>query len=520
MTVLVALPGLLMLLAILLPGHLATRHRSQLIRCVFALTSVNLAVAIASLLTVAMDGAQLASLIPPLDGHIFSLSIWLNGTSALMLVLVSFISWIVARFSNRYLDGESETGRYFQWLAVTTGAISLTVLAANLLFLLVCLLLTSIGMSRLLTHYRDRQAAQSAASLKFGLSRLGDLFLLMGTVALYQATGTLELPLLTDAVSRAVDSGPETALQFAAWMLVLCAFCKSAQFPFHTWLPDTMEAPTPVSALMHAGVVNAGGYLLIRTAPVVVQAPSAMTAAIIVGALTAAAAAVVMLTQSSVKRSLAWSTVAQMGFMILQCGLGAFSAAMLHLIAHSLYKAWAFLSSGDVLNQPAKAASTAPGRTSSLTESVRFTVAALAVPAVFLVTAQLAGVSLSEKPGGFLLGFVLCLGLVRSLATTPMHRWSFVATLTGGVALLTTLYFGLFTLVDGLVANAGVAVTATASIGFLMPTIAGLWLLMVLLEIRMPHAAGSPWLQRLYVHSRNGFYIDVFWKQLTRTMTS
>lgn len=518
MSLIVVLPGLLLLLFALLPGVTVSRHRRFLARTVTGLAAVNLAAAIAGFLSVVTDGARVGQLTPAMLDDTVSFSVWLNGSSALMLLLVAFITWVVSRYSERYLDGETASGRYFQWLAVTAGAISLTVTSGNLIMLLAFLLTTSFGMSRLLTHYEDRPAARSAAALKFWLSRVGDVFLVLAAVALYRATGTLELAALADAVGRVSEAGPSAALQTSAWMLILCAFCKSAQFPFHTWLPDTMEAPTPVSALMHAGVVNAGGYLLIRTAPVVVQAPAAMSLAIVVGASTALIAALVMLSQSSVKRSLAWSTVAQMGFMILQCGLGAFSAAMLHLIAHSLYKAWAFLASGDVLNQPAKSPSVSDS--SAFPLLVRFGVAALIIPLTFVGISQLAGFSLAEKPGGFLLGTVLCLGLVRSVAGVSFRSWAFAGSVAGGLALLITLYFASFGFIDTLVGNAGVSVPGTMTTGLLMAVAAVLWGLMLLLEALIPRCSDSPWMQRLYVHSCNGFYVDVFWKNLSRTLTS
>ncbi len=121
---------------------------------------------------------------------------------------------------------------------------------------------------------------------------------------------------------------------------------KTAAFPLHGWLTEVMEAPTPVSALLHAGIINAGGFLLIRTAELVQASPGAMAALVMIGGLTALFGAAVMLTQSAIKTALAWSTVAQMGFMLLQCGLGLWALALLHIVAHSLYKAHAFLSSG------------------------------------------------------------------------------------------------------------------------------------------------------------------------------
>ena len=287
-------------------------------------------------------------------GEISSLSIgmYFDGATGLMLMLVSFVGLVVCRFSIRYLDGEAMQGRYFRWIGFTVGAVSLMVVAGNLLLFFVAWVATSFGLHQLLLHYGHRVAAHRAAWTKFAISRLGDAFLIGALVLTFNMFGTFELSELFSQVNDVVSTSQITGGHAAiGWLLVLGALTKSAQFPFHTWLPDTMETPTPVSALMHAGIVNAGGYLIIRMSPLVALAPSALMTLAVVGAFTACFAGVVMMTQPSIKRALAYSTIAQMGFMMLQCGLGAFAAAMLHILAHSLYKAHAFLSSGSVIAQ-------------------------------------------------------------------------------------------------------------------------------------------------------------------------
>ena len=201
-------------------------------------------------------------------------------------------------------------------------------------------------------------------------------------------------------------------MNVAGFLLVAGAITKSAQFPFHTWLPQTMETPTPVSALMHAGIVNAGGYLIIRTSPLVSLTPWALTMLAIIGGVTACFAAVVMLTQTSVKKSLAYSTIAQMGFMMLQCGLGAFSAAMLHILAHSLYKAHAFLSSGSVISERL-ATPVSRDRTVDHPRSLGHEASrrGTIIVAFLGILPRLFGINPSVKPGGLLLGGVLCLAL-------------------------------------------------------------------------------------------------------------
>jgi NAD(P)H-quinone oxidoreductase subunit 5 len=172
-------------------------------------------------------------------------------------------------------------------------------------------------------------------------------------VLVHDVFHTWNFSALFNAANELHKSGLTTSsleINSICFLLVAGAMLKSAQFPFHSWLPDTMETPTPVSALMHAGIINAGGFLIIRLNPLVTLSPAALSTLALFGAFTALFASLVMLTHASVKRSLAFSTVAQMGFMMLECGLGAFGLAVLHLVAHSLYKAHAFLASGSIVS--------------------------------------------------------------------------------------------------------------------------------------------------------------------------
>lgn len=176
--------------------------------------------------------------------------------------------------------------------------------------------------------------------------------MLAAVVLTYRHFGTSEFATLLAAAGelRAAGAGAvPAAVDWIGGLLVFAALLKSAQFPFHSWLPDTMETPTPVSALMHAGIINAGGILVLRLSPLVSLSDAAMLTLCVVGGFTAVFASTVMLTQASIKRGLAFSTVAQLGFMMLECGLGAFPLALLHLVGHSLYKAHAFLSSGSTV---------------------------------------------------------------------------------------------------------------------------------------------------------------------------
>jgi NAD(P)H-quinone oxidoreductase subunit 5 len=261
-----------------------------------------------------------------------------------MLLLVSFIGWVIVGYSQSYLDGERGQPRYLRALMLTLAAVSLLVLTNNLLVLAAAWIATSLALHVLLTFFEQRPQALIAAHKKFLASRVADLCLLGGIALLGSHLGTLEIDRAVAAV-QALAQTP-AALQAAALLIATSALLKCAQLPVHGWLIQVMEAPTPVSALLHAGIVNLGGFLLIRLGPVVADVPAAQTLLVVVGSVTAVLAALVMTTRISIKVALAWSTCAQMGFMMMECGLGLHDLALLHLVAHSLYKAHAFLGAG------------------------------------------------------------------------------------------------------------------------------------------------------------------------------
>jgi NAD(P)H-quinone oxidoreductase subunit 5 len=276
------------------------------------------------------------------------LSLRMDAVSLSMIALVSFIGWIVLRYSRTYLAEEPRRGAFTGWLAITLASVLLFAGAGNLVQLVAALIATSLGINRLLLFYPQRAAAQRAARKHFITARIADVALLGGVVLLTVAYGTTDLALILDA-ARVSEGG--VMAQIAALCLAVAAIIISAQFPLHGWLSEVMEAPTPVSALLHAGVINAGGLLLIRFADVMLLSPAVLAGLVMVGGFTALFGGLVMLTQPAVKTSLAWSTVAQMGFMIMQCGLALFPLALLHILAHSLYKAHSFLASGGAVEQ-------------------------------------------------------------------------------------------------------------------------------------------------------------------------
>ncbi len=220
-------------------------------------------------------------------------------------------------------------------------AVHLLLLADHWLVLIAAWAAVGLALQHLLCFYTDRPFALLAAHKKRLADRLADVLLIAAAALAWTDVGSGSLSDLW----RHLRAGEASfALQTSAVFLVLAVVLRTALLPVHGWLIQVMEAPTPVSALLHAGVINLGGFVLIRFAPLLEAAPVARWLLVSIGLATALLAGLVMLTRISIKVRLAWSTVAQMGFMVMECGLGLYTLALLHLIGHSLYKAHAFLS--------------------------------------------------------------------------------------------------------------------------------------------------------------------------------
>ena len=268
-----------------------------------------------------------------------------SNSSIIMLILISFISLINVRFSERYMAGNAEEeSRYLRWLMLTLGAVTLVVISNNMIIFVLAWVAISSSLHKLLVFYPQRQRAALAAYKKFIFARIAEFTLAVAVLLMYYETGSW---LISD-VYAAVQGQEELsmAMHIAAVLLALSALIKCAQLPLHGWLIQVVEAPTPVSALLHAGIINLGGFLMILFAPLIIQSPTAQWLLLIVGGLTTIVAALVMMTKVSIKVRLAWSTMSQMGLMLVECGLGLYELALLHLVAHSCYKAYAFLNSG------------------------------------------------------------------------------------------------------------------------------------------------------------------------------
>lgn len=265
-----------------------------------------------------------------------------------MAILVQFLGTVIGVFSSRYLDGEHGQPQFIRAFSGVLAAVHLLLLADHWLVLISAWALIGLFLEQLLCFYPERPFAMLAAHKKFIADRVADTLLIAAAGLAWWEIGSGSLSAL---FAHITDNESSLPLQVSAVFLVLAVVIRTAIFPVHGWLIQVMEAPTPVSALLHAGVVNLSGFVLIRFAPLLEVSSVARWMLVSFGLLTAVLAGLVMLTRISIKVRLAWSTVAQMGFMILECGLGLYTLAAMHLLGHSLYKAHAFLSASSIVQQ-------------------------------------------------------------------------------------------------------------------------------------------------------------------------
>lgn len=274
-----------------------------------------------------------------------------DALSSLIFLMVIILGLVIGHFSKRYLDGEKRQDYFYKHMLGIILSVSGLVLSNNLLMFFVLWSLSGFHLHKLLLFYPERPKAVLATRKKKFIGRIGDVSILGATLLLLATYGTSDL---SEILSSSRTFSSHFITEIFGILLVFGAVAKSAQFPFHFWLPDTMESPTPVSAIMHAGVINAGGFLIIRFSPLLEQAYIAHGMLIIIGAFTATYAALVMTTQNNIKRKLAFSTISQMGIMLFACGLGAYPLALVHIVAHSFYKAHAFMHTGSLVEESKK----------------------------------------------------------------------------------------------------------------------------------------------------------------------
>ncbi len=505
-------------LAAAIPSKRANQAGRRFAPIANGMTRAAFALAILALLSHGFGPAESLTIFSvdlPMGMGAFGIGVYVNAVTIIMLTLVSFVGVIVSTFARNYLAGDADEGRFHKWLLMTLAAILTLIVASNLLMFALAWIATSLCLHRLLLFYPDRPAALMAAHKKFVFSRIGDASLLVAVLLIGATLHTLDWASIETAMERLEGPLPVT-LEWAAWLVVLSAALKCAQFPFNGWLIQVMEAPTPVSALLHAGIVNAGAFLVIRMSPIMSVSHSALTGLAVIGLVTLTVASLVMLTQTSIKVSLAWSTSAQMGFMLLEAGLGLYSLALLHLVAHSLYKAHAFLAAGssvDAFRAPSIALDAA--RPQPWQWLVAFQGALL----MAIVAGLLFGVDPLREPALIVTGAIVAVAVAQLLlqALVLQENAALLLRATAIGALVCLGYFALHAAFEHIIAGSvrpvpspGGAVDMALSLA-IIAVFVGLILLQHLF-VRL----STPLRQAIQVHLYNGLYVDVM---VTRLIT-
>ena len=439
------------------------------------------------------------------------LALRLDPVSATMALLVSFVGWVVLRYSRTYLDGDPRENTFHALMLTALAAVLTLVLSGSFVVLIPAFMMIGLCLRSLLLFYPRRTEARRAAAKFTVVWGVGDVALIGAAGLFWWAFGTLDFATL---VAMAQTGLPAPA-QGGVALLILAAALKTATFPLHGWLTEVMEAPTPVSALLHAGIINSGGFILIRMAEAVQASPGAMAALVMLGGLTALFGSVVMLTQSAIKTALAWSTISQMGFMLLQCGLGLWPLALLHIVAHSLYKAHAFLASGTAVQTVMRVRRPGPVAVPGISAVGRSFALAL-----LLYAGVAAGFSLVGGPKSaqaLALGAILIFGVaylvaqgLADAAPGALTRRTMTASLAAAVA-----YFGFQVLAGSLWGPYLPAAPAPGPLEWALTLLAlASFGLVAVAQALFPLWAHHPATAGLRVHLANGLYLNALLDRL------
>lgn len=439
---------------IVIGGNDSTRHN----RAKIAAWPIGLAFcsALVTLYVVATEGPIAIRLYDPEQSMVFTVPIglYVDRLSAVMMVLISGIGTIIYTYSIEYMDQDLHQRRYLALIGVTVFVLLCLVSSANLLMLFILWQLLSYLLYILVHNHGHRDTLESAFRT-FTLLRVGDIAFLGGIALAYSLYGTLEFPDLFAVAAQSTSTvSPFPGVEFdgstaVTLLLLIGGMSKSAQFPFHVWLPRYLYAPTPVTALLHAGIINAAGFLINRMAPLFGMSSTTLHVAFVIGTLTALLGATMMLVQNDIKNMLGFSTIGQMGYMVMECGLGAFSLAVFHLIAHGLFKATVFLNCGNVIHKarqdpslPHPGHQTEDIRYSPLTWTTGFITTLLIPLLILLATHGVLQIPLLESQGTVI--FLFFIWITSSQAILTLTRLRAVASWKVSAAMLVTLLFIVF----------------------------------------------------------------------------
>ncbi len=456
--VLVAIPALPLLAAVVI--RLAGLTPRTAARLVVGASAISALGALALLIWVGFDG-PVDAVVTNSDGAAV-LGLTAGRVGAILLLLTSVVGLIVQSFASRSLLGDPRATRFHTLAAVLASSTALVAIAATASGLVLAWVATSVALVALLGHKAPWPAAVRSQRLTARSFLVGDVALLIGLLVAMATVGDLDLRSIGGeaAALDAESIGSVSALTIVALLLVVAGVARSALVPIHAWLPSTLAAPTPVSALLHAGVINGAGVLLIRFSPVFGSSVSAMTLAFALGIATALFATAVMLVRTDVKGGLVWSTSGQMGFMVMQLGVGAFAAALFHIVGHALYKAAMFLGAGGAI--------TAHSRQTQRPHLGRADATVLRSPAVRVVlgvVAPLAAFALAlliidphlTAAATILIVLFGALSVGRAAngwtTATPFAAGRTIATAIAGIVVVTFGYVGGIALFEGFVAD-------------------------------------------------------------------
>lgn len=440
------------------------------------------------------------------------LAMRMDSLSMTMLVMIALLGFIVLKFSINYLDGDARQHVFIGRLATTIASVELLVLSGNLGQLLIFWIITSVCLHYLLIFYRNRPQAVAAARKKFIVARLGDFSLAAACTLLYYEFNTGDLQTIFNQVSGL--TAMSTAITASTILLVLAAVLKSAQFPTHGWLIEVVETPTPVSALLHAGLLNAGPFLMVRMAFLMNLSEPASLMLIFIGGFTAMFASIVFLTQPTIKVALGYSSVAHMGFMLLICGFGVYTAAILHLVAHSFYKAHAFLSSGSVVDSVKAKKVHLPARLGSIRRIVGSIVFALAIYVLFCLAW---GIHPEEEFTLMATGAIIVMGLSQIIAPALDSNGGFKGILKSGwLAFLVALAFFSLEKAAHHLLHTQIPTNYEPSLVIKAATMVMLVLfgLVVLIQLIAPKLTPGSLGYQLGIHLRNGLYANVVFDRI------
>lgn len=455
---------------------------------------------------------------PVLGVGAVGISLRLDALSIVMCWLVTFLGTLLIQFSRNYLDGDPRQRLFFSRLYLTISAVLLLVLSGNLWQLVLAWVGTSLALHGLLVFYPERPRAVRAARKKYIIARIGDLCLIVAAVLIAGAFGATDLGLIRAAAGAALADGAiPGGAALAAVLVVVAASLKSAMFPLHGWLLEVMETPTPVSALLHAGLLNAGIFLVARFGELVFLSTPALILLIAIGGFTAIFASSAMITQSSVKVSLAYSSMAHMGFMLMLCGFGGHTVAIMHLIAHSCYKAHAFLSSGSAIEY---AQNTGAQKLTTVPNPLSLLVNLAASLAIFLAVAAALGIDVTKRPGetGMIAIFMIAVAYLLVKGTAGRASAYVIGRTALMAALVTLAFFGLELLAAALLGGA-LAVFPTPN----TPTLVAIVLTVLafagvtVLSALLPALARRPAWRALYVHLKHGLYANALFDRLLQS---